>query len=214
MTKIIDLTGKKFGRWVVQGLTSRPGPVKYWDCACDCGVEKSVFGGDLKRGMSQSCGCLKLEIFREAATSHGMSFHPAYRNWIHAKMRCENPADDNYPQYGGRGIKVCWPTFEAFWEDMGSTWSKGLTLDRYPNIDGNYEAGNCRWANAKQQANNKRNNVIIPTPEGPMNLTQACERFGIKHNTLSRRVYGGWPHSHYFDTPQFRMPRRKDVSIP
>ena len=58
MTKIIDLMGKKFGRLMV---IRRIGSDKYgkpmWLCKCDCGNEKIVQGGCLKRGNTKSCGC-------------------------------------------------------------------------------------------------------------------------------------------------------------
>lgn len=59
MTKIIDLTGKRFGRWVVIGLSPKRDKYRrtYWICRCDCGVEKVVLGVHLKRGGSKSCGC-------------------------------------------------------------------------------------------------------------------------------------------------------------
>jgi hypothetical protein len=51
---------------------------------------------------------------------------------------------------------VCgrWLRFENFWEDMKKGYSDDLSIDRINN-DGNYEPGNCRWATAKEQANNK-----------------------------------------------------------
>ena len=58
MGKIIDLTGRVFGRLSVIGQDTKP---RYWKCQCICGRTKSIFSGNLTRGLTHSCGCLNSE---------------------------------------------------------------------------------------------------------------------------------------------------------
>ena len=82
--------------------------------------------------------------------------HPMYGAWHAMRQRCSNPKNEQYRNYGGRGIKVCsrWATFWNFLEDVGNR-PEGYSLDRIDN-DGNYEPGNVRWATPLQQSNNRR----------------------------------------------------------
>jgi hypothetical protein len=78
--------------------------------------------------------------------------------WRNMIRRCHNPESHDYPRYGGRGIKVCeaWRnSFQRFCEDIGPRPSAEHSVDRYPNNDGDYEPGNCRWATRKEQAANR-----------------------------------------------------------
>lgn len=190
-----DISGMAFGRWTVTGPAPKRGKHIMWACRCQCGTEKSVLGFALKAGNSTNCGCGQKEAVGRAATKHGMSKHPAYGSWHSMRNRCKHPTDPSFPLYGGRGITVCpaWEAFPAFWADMGSTWFEGGTIDRIDN-DGNYKPSNCRWATAKTQANNRRDNRLIQTSEGVLTMTQVAERFGIGRNTLEARTRYGFEH--------------------
>lgn len=83
------------------------------------------------------------------------SKHPMYGGWQQMILRCHDPKNSIYPRYGAVGVRVCqrWrDDFQNFLADMGER-PKGMTLDRI-NPVGNYEPGNCRWADAKTQRNN------------------------------------------------------------
>ena len=66
MGKVIDLTGQRFGCWVV--LAIHPERYRYgkkggtsvlWLCRCDCGAERIVHGENLRHSSSTNCGCLR-----------------------------------------------------------------------------------------------------------------------------------------------------------
>jgi hypothetical protein len=98
-------------------------------------------------------------------TRQGESSHPLYSTWRMMIQRCHNPNNRQYPNWGGRGIEVCrrWrDSFLWFAQDVGEKPSPEHTLDRYPDKNGNYEPGNCRWATKEEQARNRRNTVVTP----------------------------------------------------
>jgi hypothetical protein len=86
---------------------------------------------------------------------------PEYRAWCDLRARCNNPNFKQWADYGGRGIKVCdrWASYAAFLADMGRRPSPKHSIDRWPNPDGDYEPGNCRWATRKEQRHNRRSST-------------------------------------------------------
>ena len=165
--KRLNLSGIKFGRLTVErfvGFSNTKRKRTLWMCKCECGRMKSFRSGDLMSGNSKSCGCLRVDLASDLGSKikHGMSYHPAYHVWRGIKVRCDNPNLKPYSQYGGRGIRYDprWKSFDSFWEDMGETYKKGLSIDRIDN-NGGYYKSNCKWSTNKEQQNNTRYCVII-----------------------------------------------------
>lgn len=119
-----------------------------------------------------------------------------YRRWQHIIQRCYNPNDRDYPRYGGLGVGVCdrWRnSFIDFVSDVGEPANKYWSLDRI-DPDGHYSPGNCRWATAKQQANNRRNTVKLTIRGITRPLSDWCRLVGIGSKTVLYRLKKGMPH--------------------
>lgn len=82
---------------------------------------------------------------RRGRRSNTNRYTPTYNSWRAMKARCDNPHNERYSSYGGRGIcyDPRWTTFEAFLDDMGER-PKGKTLGRR-DADLGYNVDNCRW---------------------------------------------------------------------
>lgn len=174
MIKLIINNGAKFNNLTALKETT------YWKkrrfvWVCDCWINKDIILYSVTSWRIKSCWMCKL---------HWMHDTRIYRIWQWIKERCKNKPHIRNKNYWAKGITYDkkWEKFEWFYEDMKEWYLKELSIDRINN-DWNYNKANCRWATAKEQANNKTNNVMI------WNLTmmQYCEKYQLNYKTFANK---------------------------
>lgn len=218
MSGLPSLLGQRFGRLIV--LSRSPDKPRYyrrWLCLCDCGTKKVIMQPSLRSGDARSCGCLHAEIRGAMSRTHGHAKQGnqscEYRTWSRMIFRCENPKDKRWKDYGGRGIRICkrWRnSFEQFLLDMGPRPSAIHSIDRFPNNDGNYEPGNCRWATRAQQANNSRANRKIKFSGRLLTVREWEDELGFNRATLHARLNMlGWSVEKALTTPVRPIKKRR-----
>lgn len=207
-----DLIGQKFGRLlVILRMDNNKWGQLRWLCECDCNDKNEimVIGGNLKNGHTKSCGCLRKEATSKNyqnnhyGLKHGYYKTRFYRSWSDMIQRCNNPNNQSYHYYGGRGITVCerWLKFENFLEDMIKDWEPRLTIER-KDKNGNYCKNNCKWATRKEQVRNRRNNFYVKHREKTQLLIEWSKETGIPYKILwSRIVKLKWPIAKALTTP-------------
>lgn len=193
-----DLRRLKFGRLTVLDFSHKGGSsgrLYYYKCLCDCGkecIKSSTYLLDSKTCIHKSCGCWHRELNIATSTTHGhgKKTDPTYKAWVEIKLRCCNPRNQAYKNYGGRGIKVCdrWlHSFENFLADMGERPSKEYSIDRI-DVNGDYCPKNCRWATRKEQCNNRRSNINITYNCKTQTLMQWCEELGLSYKNARSAI--------------------------
>ena len=183
MAGLIDLTNKRFGKWIVIHRYDNPNKEDertLWTCRCDCGTIRNIESLTLRSGKSKSCGCSK----------DGHSKTRLYSIWcgIRDRTSCENRP--RAKDYIGRGITMCeewndWNVFKSW--AISNGYSDTLSIDRIDNNKG-YCPQNCRWVDAKTQGENKRNNIVVEINGETHILAEWCRILGLNRCSVKSRI--------------------------
>jgi len=158
-----------------------------WLCRCSCGKMCVASASNLRTGNTKSCG----HIVKDHSVRHGGRHTRLYSIWTNMKDRCYNPNTDTYNSYGRRGITVCeeWKNDFGVFRDwaLENGYDDSLTIDRIDN-DGNYCPENCRWVDAKTQANNRRSSVYVTVDGITRSLAAWADELGKSRSIFHARA--------------------------
>lgn len=165
-------------------------------CKCDCWTTKEVFLWNMIRWLTVSCGCFQLQSASKKFKTHWMAWTRFYKIYIWLLERTEWKRWTVNKLYWWRGIKCEWNSFEEFYKDMYLPyiqhcklyWELNTSIDRI-DVNWNYCKENCRWATAKKQSRNRRNNRIITHKGKTMCLAEWAEYLWLNIHTVRHRLY-------------------------
>lgn len=170
---------------------------------CKCGSEFDALVSNVAKGNTTQCKSCAIESRRLKRRKHGHSYHAigktdleakCYYTWQAMKRRCYNENDKSYPDYGGRGIKVCksWvDSYEIFLSDIGLPPTMNHSIERI-DFNGDYYKENCKWIPFSDQASNKRNNRYILAFGKSLTIAEWSRLTGLDGRTITRRLDYGW----------------------
>lgn len=139
------------------------------------------------------CGCKKKGVI---ACKYKKS-HPQLAQAIsHMMGRCYNKNNQDYYNYGARGITVCdeWlndrNTFCEWSLENGFENDKGLSIDRIDSSKG-YFPENCKWSTPVQQSRNTRRNVLTMDLAQKIRIDSSSMKYwemAIKYNVSQATI--------------------------
>lgn len=201
-----SIVGNKYNRWTVLSCCRIKKANKeriYCTCICECGNTKDVSFDNLAPLKTISCGCHHKEVM-QLKRKHGYANKniSEYNSWCGMRDRCNNPKNNKYKNYGGRGIRVCerWDDFNLFLQDMGKKPLGRYTIERL-DVNGNYEPSNCVWATDYIQFRNRTDNRWIEINGERKILSDWCRKYKISTSTVQVRLKCGWDIEKSIKTP-------------
>jgi hypothetical protein len=159
MNKLIDLTGRRFGKLTVIGhshvrKTKLNVSVHYWLCQCDCGTKKNVVGYSLTVGKTKACGCANRLVGKNNATWRGYEDISAsffkHIKWSAEKRNLEFKLTIEYlwELFLKQNKKCVLTGLDLTFPKYALDTSYNISLDRIDSSKG-YIKGNVQWVDKR-----------------------------------------------------------------
>lgn len=203
--------GKKYGKLKVVSFSHRIFLGGHWrialNCECECGNKVIRLSQNLTDSHHSSCGCWTNDRIRALGKvkgkarfwnyKHGMFGTRFYKIYSGLVQRCNNKNSNSYRFYGALGIKSDFKDFDDFKKSMYPSYKKHVeqhgaketTIDRI-NSDGNYSAKNCRWSTYTEQANNRKDNLLLEFGGEKQTLSRWAKQFKTSNYLAYKKITG------------------------
>ena len=194
-----DLTDMSFNDLHVDKFLGRDAKSRsYYQCTCVCGNITYVRGDLITSGEVKSCGC--------RLKKHGESETRLFTIWLGMHQRCYNPNNEKYPQYGGRGIKICdkwhkgrnpfvefrkWAYKNGYSEYYEINRDEYISIDRI-DVDDDYRPKNCRFAGRNLQAINRQTTVYLRYDNYVFPISIWAKIVNLSHDVIYGRLSNKW----------------------
>lgn len=111
--------------------------------------------------------------------------------WRNMRQRCNNPQNDHYQYYGGRGIRLC-----SDWENDYDCFERWALQNGYHHTlqihridwDGNYTPENCRFVTREEHAKYRRGSYILSFEGKTQSLSLWARELGVSRQMLHHRL--------------------------
>lgn len=177
-------------------------------CTCICTREVDAVISVIVRGFRVSCGCYRRNALRKYGeiSTKVEPYKSLHCKWSGIKERCNNPNNPKYPQFGGKGIKLCtiFGNFKIFalWA-LAKGYEKGLYLERI-DVEGDYTPTNCHFVEKGRRNRNKKECIRYTFFGVTKTLKDWSEdpRCAVSRDTLYNRLQrSDWPFLLALKTP-------------
>lgn len=188
---IHDFEKKQEERKIPRLINAHKGGKGTFECPY-CGKYFEAWIGNVKKGKTHSCGCMKGKFMVESKNTHGETKTRLYRTYAHIKERCRNPNCKEYKWYGAKGIECKFDSFEDFRDfALANGYNDDLTCERI-DVNGNYEPGNITFIPAWMQARNRTSSVMLTYKGITLCAAEWAEIMGVNQDTITKRKRSGW----------------------